>query len=392
MKTARWTVRVLLLVVFSAFAALAHNPARLHGILPACSPFLALITLAAGGASLILLPAVLFAVIAIYKRRFFCRWICPAGTCFEMAGSKLPRRRWISRAPRLGIWFLALGLGAALAGFPLFLVLDPLAVFSSAFGWLRPQLTLWEKAGACVFPALIVLAAAAPWFWCAKLCPLGALQDAVGGTRDWMLAQRATARSPEGVAGAADTGRRLFLGLGVGAVYRLLINPAVSQSEASVIRPPLCGGEARFTRLCARCGACARACPEQIIIQSDIGNGFAGVLAPELDFSRAGCAPDCTHCGAACPTGAIPDFTIADKLDHPLGVAVIDVARCVLSDNRECGVCMNACPHGAINIVWEPVEMVSALDIDETLCTGCGICQYLCPERPVAITVKRKIL
>ena len=391
-KTVRWIVRLLFLAGFSALAVFADNPARLHGIMAACSPFLALVTLAAGGASLILLPAALFAVIAIFSPRFVCRWICPAGTCFEIAGSKMPKHAWISRLPKIGIWFLALGVGAALVGFPLFLALDPLVIFSSAFGWLRPELTMWEKIAACVFPAMILLAAAAPWLWCGRLCPLGALQDLGVVFRHWTfrIVKRVFLRrgSEECPMSKHDPGRRIFLGLGVGALYRLLLNPAKVQGDTTVIRPPVCGGEARFTRLCARCGACVRACPDQIIIQGGMENGFAGLLAPELDFSRAGCAPECTRCGEACPTGAIPKFTEKDKSEHPLGVAVVKRDLCVLTHNRECGVCLNACPHQAIGIGWDPVEMASILTVDEKRCTGCGICEYVCPERPVAIVVE----
>ncbi len=395
MKIMRWTVRFLFLAGFTSLAVIADNPARLHGLLPACSPFLALLTLAAGGASLILLPAGLLAAIAILQRRFICRWVCPAGTCFEMIGSRFPSRRWISRVPRLGIWFLFLAVGAAIIGFPLFLVLDPFAIFASAFGWLRSELTAWEVAGACVFPLMLILAAVVPWLWCGRLCPLGALQDIL-----FLPIQLYQRRKEPGRASVndkvsptnelVDTGRRIFLGLGAGAAYRLLLNPAKANADAAVIRPPLSCDEARFTRLCARCGACARACPEQIIIQDGMESGFAGLLAPTLDFSRAGCAPECTRCGEACPTGAIPRFTERDKSEYPLGVAVVKRELCVLTHGRECGVCLNACPHSAIDIAWDPIEMESVLKIDDTLCTGCGICQYLCPERPVAIVVQRQ--
>ncbi|MFO7937340.1 MAG: 4Fe-4S binding protein [Kiritimatiellia bacterium] len=422
-KTVRWTARIFFLAGFFALAVLVDNPAFLHGILPACSPFLALLSLAAGGASLVLLPSLVFFGICLFRPRFFCRWICPAGTCFEAVGIGIdrcqrcrsagggnvsesrvtdhpasrdfPSYRCVPvmkfsrlRFPRLNIWLFSLGTGAALIGYPLFIMLDPLAIFSSAFSWLRPELTLWEKAAACVFPAMVLTAVFAPRIWCGKLCPLGAMQDIAtagfAGRGVGVNTQRSTGR-------VGSIGRRVFMGLGIGALYRLLLHPAELHAETAPVRPPLSGTEARFTRLCARCGACARACPEQIIIQTGMECGFAGVLAPVLDFSRGGCPPDCTRCGEVCPTGAIPLFTQQDKSDVPLGSAVLKKKRCVLTHNRECGICMNACPHQAIDIGWDAYEMTSTLKIDAQLCTGCGICEYVCPENPPAIVVAKQV-
>ncbi len=394
MNRVRWTVRVLLLAGAASLALLCGESPRLQALVPASSPYLALLALlAGGGAGLMLLPAAAAAVASVLKPRFFCRWICPAGTCFEAAGQAgrvLNRNAVSPKLPRMGLWLLGIGAGAALLGYPLFLALDPLALFSAAFIGAGRAANAWEMAAAALFPVLIVVAVVAPGVWCGRLCPLGALQDLLSAVRRWMAGLAGSVQPRPPVNSSLAAGRRVFLGLGIGAAYRLLLRPAGAQPRQPVIRPPASGSEARFTRLCARCGACARACPAKIIRQGGMEGGFAGVLAPELDFMRGACGPECLRCGQACPTGAIPQFSADDKFRYPLGTAVVKKELCVLTHDRECGVCMHICPHRAIGIAWDPVGMTSVLRVSSKRCTGCGLCQYVCPEEPRAIVVERQ--
>ena len=328
-----------------------------------------------------MLGALAIAVVCVFWPRAFCRWLCPTGTCQDAVACRIKRRAWIGHVPQVGLWLVLLGVGAALAGYPLFGWLDPLVLFNAVFGVVRPHLELRDWLAAAGLPCLLVLSLLAPGLWCGRLCPLGALQDLLR----FPLRPKtpADARMKE----TAALGRRAFLGLGLGAGYRLAFPPGHA-AQTDVIRPPVSGREAHFTRLCTRCGACVRTCPVGIIRFGGTGTGWAGVLAPEVTFDYNYCTPACTACGQACPSGAIPRFAAEKKFAMPMGTARVDEDECLLGQSRECGACVSACPHGALDLAWDPVNMVSRVVVDPKACTGCGCCEYVCPSTPKAIRIR----
>ena len=103
---------------------------------PAASPFTAI---AASLASRALGPAVWISlpvlILAVFRRRWLCRWACPVGLMTECAGRISPVSPTRCKPiPRLGTWGVLLSLAAAAVGYPLFLWLDPLAIFSGTLG------------------------------------------------------------------------------------------------------------------------------------------------------------------------------------------------------------------------------------------------------------------
>ena len=355
----------------------AGSAAWRAGLVPSLSPFNALLAVAAGAGGLFLLGSLAVAVVCVFWPRAFCRWLCPAGTCQDAVSCRGKRRTWIGRVPQIGAGLVFVGTGAALVGYPLFGWLDPLVLFNSAFGLARHPLELRDWLAAAGFPLLLLVSFLAPGLWCGRLCPLGALQD--------LLRFPLRARRSEEAARAKETsalGRRAFLGLGLGAGYRLVVPPGRSP-RATVIRPPASGREARFTRLCARCGACVRACPGGIIRFGGADAGWSGVLAPEVSFEEGFCTPSCQ----ACPSGAIPRFSAKKKFAVPMGIAGVREDACLLGERRECGACANACQYGALDMAWDPVNMTSRIVVDPKACTGCGCCEYVCPALPKAIRV-----
>jgi ferredoxin-type protein NapF len=372
---------------------------------PSASPFNALLTVAAGAGGLFLLGALAVAVACVFWPRAFCRWLCPTGTCqnavsgfrFKLSGfsQRASRRKPKPRSlppkpsplktkplPRPGVWLVFIGVGAALAGYPLFGWLDPLALFNAAFGAARRQLEWRDWLAAAGLPLLLLLALAAPGLWCGRLCPLGALQDLLRAPFR-IRALNPALRSCE----TAAIGRRAFLGLSLGAGYRLARSPARTAPARPALRPPAADGDARFTRRCTRCGACVRSCPSGILGFGGRGAGWAGVLAPELCFDYGYCQPSCTRCGQVCPSGAIPRFTRKTKHARPMGLAAVDEKACLLSQSRECGACVGACQYGALDLAWNPENMTSRVVADAALCTGCGCCEYVCPASPKAMRV-----
>ena len=379
---ARRLARALALAAAIA-AASGAEPAWRAGLLPSLSPFNALLAAAAGAGALFMLGALASALVCMFFPRAFCRWLCPAGTCQDALSFFVKRRKWIGRVPQIGVWLVCVGLGAALAGYPLFGWLDPLVLFNTAFSRVGADSGVWTRLAVAGLPALMVLALLAPGLWCGRLCPLGALQDLL------RLPARAWAASKQsgGNVGAL-IGRRAFIGLGLGAGYRLALNPARADKKSVLVRPPSRVDSSRFTRLCVRCGACARACPAGIIRFGGAEGGWQGILAPVLRFDNGFCEPSCTACGQACPSGAIPRFTARDKYRRPLGLAVVNHDLCLLTDSRECGTCVASCPYGALDLDWDPVEMLSRVTVDRNACTGCGCCEYVCPAEPKAILVE----
>ena len=381
-ETRRRLARALALA--AAFAvANGATPAWRAGLLPSLSPFNALLAFAAGAGALFMLGALALALVCMFRPRAFCRWLCPAGTCQDALSFFLKRRKWIGRVPQLGVWLVFAALGAALAGYPLFGWLDPLSLFNAAFSRAGADAGAWTRLAAAGLPALLVLALLAPGLWCGRVCPLGALQDLLR-----LPARCLAAREQGGQAAGARIGRRAFIGLGLGAGYRVALSPARAGKASLSVRPPSRVSSARFTRLCVRCGACARACPHGIIRFGGAAEGWHGILAPELCFDDNFCQPSCTACGQACPSGAIPRFTPRDKHRRPLGLAAVDHGRCLLSDSRECGTCVVSCPYGALDLAWDPKEMLSRVTVEQKSCTGCGCCEYVCPAAPKAIAVK----
>ncbi len=378
----RAAVRVLVCVAAAVCALQVTGPAWRAVVLPSLSPFTALLAVAAGAGGVFLLGAVAVGAVCVFFPRFFCRWVCPAGTCQDAVSGWVPRRVWVGRVPQIGVWLVFVGVGAALAGYPLFGWLDPLVIFHAAFGLVgtRPGSLDWLAAAG--LPLLLAGALVAPGLWCGKLCPLGATQDLLR-----RLARRKARVETGGGTGAGLASRRVFLGLGLGAGYRLALPPG-REFRAEVIRPPASGHPARFTRLCVRCGNCVRACPNGIIRFGGTGAGWAGVLAPEVSFEGDYCPVSCTVCGQVCPTGAIPRFTRENKSKTPMGCAKVNAQACLLGEGRECGLCVGVCPHAALDLKWDPVELASSVVVDAKACTGCGSCEYVCPCVPKAIRVR----
>ena len=155
----------------------------------------------------------------------------------------------------------------------------------------------------------------------------------------------------------------------------------------SSIRPPAALKENKFVDRCIRCGNCMKVCITNGLQPVLFQSGLSGVWTPQLVPEIGYCEYQCTLCGKACPTGAIPRLTLQRKKITRLGTAKIDRSICIpWSQGRGCIVCEEHCPisNKAIKLKRETVEgeIISKPYVDISLCVGCGICQNKCPVRP----------
>ena len=317
-------------------------------------------------------------VIGFFRSRWFCRYVCPVGFASERIGRLNKRGRGrFAKWPNFGRWLFLLLLGGAAGGYPLFIWLDPLCLFNGFFATWRAPITWAAFATAVGFPMALLISWMAPQAWCHRICPLGAAQDFLTVLRRLLEVRRS---SPATKILQIEFGRRTFLGLSVGGAAALALRRLLPDTSLPV-RPPGAHPEDQFSGLCARCGACIRACPYQIIRPDFGSSGLSGLLTPTLDYSKAHCFEYCNECAKVCPTGAIEQLALEAKLNLAIGLAVVDRNRCLAwHDRLYCMVCLEFCPYLAIEAVEH--NGVNCPVVKPDMCRGCGACQVECPARP----------
>lgn len=290
-----------------------------------------------------------------------------------------------------------------------------------------------------IFAGIVALGRLAPRFWCRNLCPLGALLGAIGRCSRLNLAvseactrclrcvnecktgaitedphhylgteciqcykciavcpveaislsggRREVGRSDE-----VRLDRRRVLGaagLGIASVVLAKVDwgtrrPAqglLKVSSVRLIRPPGSRAENEFLAACVRCGKCMKVCPTNGL-QPALGEGGLEALGTPILVPRIGpCAEHCQACGQVCPTRAIEPFTGEEKPHLYLGTAVVDRSACIAwAAGRLCLVCDEACSYRAIT--QTTVRGQQAPVVQEEICVGCGVCEWVCPVQP----------
>jgi ferredoxin len=194
-----------------------------------------------------------------------------------------------------------------------------------------------------------------------------------------------------------DIGKRTLLGgilAGISLPFLGRLDGLVDKvSDPRLIRPPGSLPEKAFLELCQRCGLCMKVCPTNVINPTLAEAGMAGFWTPHLIMTQGYCEYTCTLCGSVCPTGAIADISVKDKITRPLkiGSAYIDRGRCLpWSGNVPCIVCQEVCPTSP-KAIFLKEDVVPSADgkhlqvqlphVDLKQCIGCGICENKCPVR-----------
>ncbi|QHI69996.1 4Fe-4S binding protein [Tichowtungia aerotolerans] len=359
-KGLKFTMRLLLLAGALFFIIGGPLPVWMERLVPALSPlslFAESIAQRSWYAGLFWsLPPLAVLLLAVFKGRFFCQWICPLGTLYSLPQKIGPKKRVLPfRLNALLFWTV---LTSSVLGLSALLWLDPLSTVSRA-GALA-HAAAWIPG--LMIPLFLLLSVFQPQVWCTHLCPLGYSFD---------LLNRKTGKN------VLRRDRRQFIaGLGLGGAAAAIFPKSGKGEASSSVLPP--GATEKFAETCSRCYACVSACPAEII-KVKKGGPLGELAMPELVFDyEYGCEESCNRCSQACPTGAIRALSHEEKWKTQIGKAKVKKGRCLAwADNEYCMVCDEYCPYSAIETVWK--DDVACPVVKPDLCRGCGACEANCP-------------
>ena len=325
-----------------------------------------------GGAAALHQPALLLALLVVMvalRGRLFCNTLCPVGTLLG----------WFSRraAFRLGIDQAA----CSKCG-------DCLRVCKAQCIDLRTRAIDFSRCVAC--------------YNCLDVCRDRGIGYRFAWTRQ--PSDRAvTAASGPMVASIHDPGRRAFItgaavavtaSFGAGSLRLAQVQKLRTsrvrgkdgdQNEPELshaICPPGAASIDRFLDRCTACHLCISACPTHVLQPAFLEYGFAGLMMPHLDFTKAFCTYTCRTCEEICPDGAISLLDLADKQVTRIGEAQLDEDKCIVkTKGTDCAACSEQCPTQAVSTV--PYGSNLRLPrLNRDLCIGCGACEYACPVQP----------
>lgn len=316
-------------------------------------------------------------IITFLRKRWVCRYICPAGAICDLA-SEIGRRRWRRKPLRLRLnkYLAIFSLILALFGIPIFFFTDPFNIIQMSLEVFRTGTGIHSlvKASGIIF--IILISMILPHSWCSSICPLGGLQLLVFDLRHSI----GKSLSPVKVGPGS---RRLFMASAAGLVAGALIPKQIFASQKKFIRPPFSLPDPELNIVCARCGSCSAVCPTSIISPATDMLSIESFLTPVIDFTESYCLPECKLCGDVCPSGAIKRFSLEDKREHIMARAVINVDDCLLQQLKECDLCKYHCKYDAIEIARSGKDQIKLPRVFESKCTGCAACKIICPVQVI---------
>jgi ferredoxin-type protein NapF len=361
------------------------------------SSFITICTILAGGTIWVgSILGLIFALVSFVRKRWFCRYICPVGLLLDtVSGVKLPGRIWWKRSPLIGKYVVLSTVAGAILGYPLFLWMDPLGFLNNAFSVYKATDVLSVIVALSGIVVLLLLTLTSGDFWCARICPLGAMQDLLENIGSFCRNFRKTNRTESRVKAVPGNAfwatRRVFIAVAAGLGFSLLAKKTgQARSDDAPLRPPGAIREDKFTGLCLRCGNCIRACPSKIIHPDTEQSGVLGFLSPVVRYERDYCKEKCNACTTVCPSGALQSLNLEQKNRYIIGKASVDTSLCLWGVS-ECNTCLHSCPYEAIKVQWNEEAYESFPGVDPSKCNGCGACEVVCPTGNLkAIKVRKK--
>jgi polyferredoxin len=422
----RWAIQLALLAFFVAlFLRTRYGVSPVSGdVFFRFDPLvLAVTSIAARVLVVAALPALLLVVATLVFGRFYCGFVCPLGTFFDLADALIRRRTRPGTGLRnlkyASLVFLLVGaaLGASFIGFfdPLVIMERTLAlVFYPAgtvvfglFGTTRAVAVTESFVALLVFAGILALGFIAPRFWCRNLCPLGGIFAFFAKFSLFKFSFPAECRQCGICAGICPTGAIS------GASGHDPKSPGGLRSCPGN-SPTIDSGE------CIDCMACRYRCPQAGIAYKvrtrpaplDLGRrqalaalGTGVMLAPlarNLLHQRLtnrlirppGALPEasflatclrCDRCIKACPSGCLQPAILESGVNgFWTPRAVPRIGGC----EKNCNLCGQACPTGAIrNLSLEEKSFakIGTAVIDRSRCLAwerdkhCLVCDEACP-------------
>jgi polyferredoxin len=320
------------------------------------------------GSGLILAFFILILALSWYRRRFWCRYICPLGALLGLLSWRPWVRRKVDAAACNQCDVCSMSCHGA-------------AVSAAGVQWRSQEcLGCYNCTDACAQEGLKF-----------EITPSWGPRNGARVPPSGRLAPELPAKDPE-----LGISRRGLFGAAAAGLGGLVILRTTPQARGTVynpelVRPPGARAERDFLSRCTGCGACMQICPTGGLQPTLTEAGLAGLWTPRLVPQIGYCDYECNRCGEVCPTQAIARLPLAQKQAVRIGLAYIDTNRCIpYALGRECAVCEEHCPvpHKAIYFVETEVvtpggqrQTVKQPRVDAEHCTGCGTCENVCPFR-----------
>ena len=169
-------------------------------------------------------------------------------------------------------------------------------------------------------------------------------------------------------------------------IVKETLNPDDSENinnHIPKLRPPGAVVEEKFLQLCDGCEECADACEYGVLklLSDENDSNVTPIIIPSenpcymcKDFL----------CIEACNRGAL----LKKNKKKGIGNAYIVKKKCFAYNNQMCDYCFDRCPEQGKAIIMENGKPI----IITEKCTGCGMCEYICPapDKGVIVLPTRK--